>query len=247
MGSFIKFIFTWIKYLFTWKGFWILLFVLGIFFFFGHFFSEPFEKNITILFADSTLEVSQKNLSAHNANLISTLRERESMYISSIVSQVSAIMQNRVIYIALIGVILTLFFSKYEKKNNSFIYIILLVLFILFYGLDVHQEDLLTRREKTKEITSNTLDYLVNLKPTDTSWYYIDYTKRNSMFFEKNSEFCTRIPRKIRSAYHPNVVQWIYYILPWFSIYFWRFFIFRYREKVNRPVSQNTLTKNSVL
>ena len=226
MDSLIKFLDSFKIFLFSWIGFVILLIAIVIFFLYGHFSSEPIEKNITILFADSTLIVSQTELSTHNINLISTLQGREAIDINSIVSQVSVIIQNRVIYMALIGIILTLLLRNNRKTNNSFIYIFLLILIISFYGLDIHQEDLLTRSEDSKEITSNALDYMVNLKPTDTSWYYIDYAQRNSMLFEKNSEFCTRIPRKINAVFQKpngNLIQIIYYIFPWGLIYLYIF------------------------
>ena len=219
-----KFIFSYEGVINWWNFIILLIFISCIL---GCLLYEPTKNDITILFHNDTLKVSPEDLSTHNMNLISTLQGRESTYINSIVSQEASIMQNRVIYMALIGVILTLL---YKNNGNRNIYIILLFLIIFFYGLDIHQEDLLTRSAKTKGFTSKSLDFMVNLKPTDTIWYYIDYAERNSKFFEKYTEFPNRLYRKSHAAFKPKPIQFVYYFLPLIFIYFYVFKL-GYREK----------------
>ena len=172
-----------------------------------------------ILFADSTLKVTPSKLSQHNLDLISTLQMRETLGHNSILSSNDGLRQTRSIYIGVIGVLLTFIFSKLNDKNqiaNNKVYIIILILIVLFYGIDVHLKDLKQMITDSNKITSSSLDFIVKQKPPDYIWYNIDYSKRNLQYPEiKNA----RIFRKLNEAFNPDITEIVFFILPFISIY----------------------------
>jgi hypothetical protein len=169
------------------------------------------------------LQATRLELSNHNLNLISSLKMRESLGANSILSSEGGVRQTRSIYIGIIGVLLTFLFNR---NGNRKTYIVLLSLIILFYGLDIHLVDLIQRSSDVKQITSDALDLIVKQNPTDSIWYNINYSLRDSQFPKFHD---TRIFRKLNSAFHPNIDQMVFFIFPFIAIYIGS--TFPYRKK----------------
>jgi hypothetical protein len=208
--------------IFVWLDIIILLLLIS-FFICGRIYYEPIKIDSPILYPDSSFHTSNTELFAHNADLISTLQERESLEANSISSENNGLRQTRSIYIGIIGVLLTFVFRKNERNNA---YIIILVLIFLFYGLDIHLVDAINRSTDSKTITSKALELVINQKPNDAIWCDVNYTQRNSQFDKMHD---TRIPRKLLAAFNPDIVQTIFFVLPLVIIYI--ISTFKYRKK----------------
>lgn len=178
------------------------------------YFTVPIEQikfNSSILIQVDSTKATSNSILNHNERLISSLQVRESLDANSMFSQIDGIRQTRSIYVAIIGIILTLIFSN-SKIERVFVYLSLLVIIFIFYGLDIHLEDLLERSKQTKDLTSNALNTLINEVPQDSIWYELNYKSRN-IEFEKLSttSFC----RKLINMFHPSdAVHVILYIIP---------------------------------
>lgn len=250
----------------------ILLFVLIPFYFCGsesnnYILYEQFKSDssllkteIEILKPDSTfflyvdsLKVSQIELSTHNKNLISTLQERESSNIYSIESQIESLRQTQTIYIIIIGVILTVVFRIYGKNEKKFtkkffIIILLAFLILLFYGLDIHQKDLIMRSYKAKSVTSVALDSLVNRKANDNIWYKIDYANKKERL---DSLIISSKPRKIYAMLQKpcpdytkkDLIQIALYIIPFIIVYISFIGLLYYKDKTSNDKNK-TIKKN---
>jgi len=211
MGVIKKILLSRIK-IFLWLDI-ILLLLLFVLFICGRIFYEPIKNNSPVLFSDTSLHVSRIDLQVHNTYLISTLQERESSDANSVSSENEGLRQTRSIYIAITCVILTFVFNKNESDNA---YIFLLVLITLFYGLDIHLLDMLGRSTDSKNIASKALELVVKQRPNDSTWYDINNSERNYQFDRMHD---TRIARKLCAAFQPDIVQTIFFVLPFFILY----------------------------
>ena len=195
-----------------WVGIIIIFSLLSIFLCAESFY-EPVKIDASILIADSSSQVTPSELFNHNVNLVSSLQMRESLDANSIISSNDGIRQTRSIYIGIVGILLTFVLTKNNKYGT---YVILLCIIITFYGLDIHLSDLLQRSIVSKRITSNSLDLIVKEKPFDKIWYDINYSTRNFQFIRFHD---TRIWRKLKAAFHPEIVQLSFFIFPFITIY----------------------------
>jgi hypothetical protein len=144
----------------------IIIFILITLYICANTFNQPLRLNFQILVADNSLQVTPSELSAHNLNLISTLQSRESSGVNAIISGNNGLTQTRNIYIGIIGVLLTFVFSR---KGDYKIYLVILSLIILFYGLDIHLSDLIQRSTEFNAVNSRSLELKVRLSPTDNT------------------------------------------------------------------------------
>ena len=187
-------------------------------------FNEPTKDSLTIVVPDSNVQATNSELSIHNTKLISTLQLRESLGSNSILSETDGLRQTRSIYIGILAALLTFIFGK---NNNYKVYRIPLILIIIFYGLDLHLEDLIRRSTYFNEITSNSLDSIVTQKPYESIWYEINYTQRNLQFDNFHN---SRIVRKFNAIFDPDIAQSVFYISPLIVVYI--LLTLRYRKKL---------------
>jgi hypothetical protein len=138
---------------------------------------------------------------------------RETIGNNSILASDDGLRQTRSIYIGIIGILLTFVFSK---QNYQKAYVIILILVILFYGLDIHLSDLIQRTRDSNQMTAHALNQIVKQTPIDCTWYDIDYSKIKAQSHEVES---VRIFRKMNAAFNPDFVQMVFFLFPFIAIY----------------------------
>ena len=214
-----KKIFEFIK---TNKLFVIIVFLLlVILFLLRSFINEPpeaIDSNIKILFPADISNINGEFLKSNHSVLINLLQERETSSDNLISSGQSIKMQSLMFYCAIISGLVYLIFIWNGKMRKKIIFITLIVI-PLFYIVDIHQQDLLQRKMTTRSITSNSINQLAN--PYNDTIYVLNV----NMSEQYNN--ATKLPERwIRKAYKsifsPDLLQFVYFILPWFSLLIFR-------------------------
>ena len=226
-----------------WKYKWWHLGIILILLFLFCIGQQPYQKisyeEIRILFPNDSLDFSYSDLSKHNANLISTLQERESWNMSSISSDKTVILQFQGIYIGVISILLVLAVRTIRNRKNTLIS--MLVIILVFFLLDIHLEDLLERNIESYRLTGKSLNILINQKPNNPVWYELKYDSTdflpNDSLYNKLREVRynkikeDRHVRKIHSVFDlHNPVQDIFYRGPLILIYIWLAVGFGFRK-----------------
>jgi|GEM_PF-5083478 len=151
-------------------------------------------KDITanIIKPDSTYFESTEQYQNHNRDVLNMLLAREVSDVVSISSESGSLVQIRAIYAGIMGIMLAIFLN--QKVSKKSFYVLALILITIFHGYDIHLLDLINRSRDAKLITSKSIDTLVNIKPSDSTWYNVDFSTRNDEYeaLSKNS-----ISRKI--------------------------------------------------
>jgi hypothetical protein len=120
------------------------------------------------------------------------------------------------------ALLLTLIYGKGEKNGKS--EIVVLILIVLMFCVDVHQQELKNRYEQKTHLTTFAIDTLVNSNKISFMWYKLDYKKADSLdtLASANSVY-----RKARLGAQWDWERAIYYWFPWVVVYV----IFFYRKK----------------
>lgn len=146
----------------------------------------------------------------HNQIIISTLQERESSGQSSYDVRETNMIQLRTIFIAILAVILSFLFN--EKTNKKALVKILITMILIFYFAEVHTRDLLNRSKGCNTIVTKSLEQIANSNSLELDWYTFDYVQYRAQQVKAAS--LNRWYRKAWDALHPDVEQFVFYILP---------------------------------
>ena len=211
----------------------VIILIVGILYLKGQQPFEPIKYKCSILKPKYTLSFSNSELLKHDTNLISTLQERESWNIATISSEKDGILQLRSIYIGVISIVFALTLRKRSKRK---MYLMMaLIIITVFALLDIHLEDLLNRNVENRDLTSRSLDSLINQKPNDVVWYELNYHDRDSIYTRMSN---SRLNRKAHLIFvFNNLVEDIFYKLPWVITYILltEIFVFRkFRKSKNK-------------
>jgi hypothetical protein len=219
-------------------------------------------KDITanILKPDSTYFESTEQYQNHNRDVLNMLLAREVSDVVSISSESGSLVQIRAIYAGIMGIMLAIFLN--QKVSKKSFYVLALILITIFHGYDIHLLDLINRSRDAKLITSKSIDILVNQKTSDSTWYNVDFSKRNAeyeamsnnskcrkilyFFFLKYSPPTEEIDSKNSDPTsgkptlntHVDLAHLIFYKIPLLSVYI--FFIIDYRRKKVRQMSEQS-------
>jgi hypothetical protein len=178
---------------------------------------QAIDHNTKILFQSDSLRFQKGISSSHNTILINLLQEREAASDNSIASMESVKMQSRMFYCAIIAGLISLLFTIKKIKRKIILINLLILIIALLYFVDVHQQDLIQRNTNTGIITKNATNQLANSFTDTVTIYVLSYHEQFAQY-EKAAEPLGRWFRKAYTAYHPDLPQIVYYILPF--VYF---------------------------
>jgi hypothetical protein len=82
---------------------------------------------------------------------------------------------------------------------------------IVMYGLDIHIVDVMNRNLVAGSIANNTIPSIIELRPDDSSWHYLDFSRIARI---QDSLSQTHWSRKFDSTIHPTLEQCFIYLLP---------------------------------
>jgi hypothetical protein len=175
---------------------------------------DPCTDSITILSKNNSLNYSLKDVKEHNLTLISTLQERETSERDSWEYRQNNLNQVHAIYFGILVVILSLIL-KGETRGKIRLYLLPLVLIIMMYGVTVHHQDLNCRSNIQYVKTRQAVEKLAYSIPNDSTWYTLNYTELHDSI---SSLHLKRFRRKFQIAYHPQMEQIVFYIVPFILI-----------------------------
>lgn len=110
------------------------------------------------------------------------------------------------IYIALI-----IPFLRLKRKNRSLVLIVSIIFFLGFYGYEIHSNELDSRLDFKRKCINNTLVFLSNIKPENSTWYDIKLDEMNQHIEDAR---INRKCRKICYFFRPDLSQIAYYFIP---------------------------------
>ncbi|MCX6163348.1 MAG: hypothetical protein NTU73_00545 [Ignavibacteriae bacterium] len=195
-----------------------------------------------ILFPADTSCFKKVLASPNHTILINLLQERETTSNNSIASSESVKMQSRMFYCAILAGLVSLLLTRKEKEKKLLAFI-LLVMIPLMYVIDVHQKDLIRRNMSVTKITSKAVNQLVN-SYTDTIYVLKDDLTAE---YEKATERCERWGRKAYTASTPDLLQIVYYFLPWLAIFTYFRCLRRYIVLHKNSLEKEAIKNNSAL
>jgi hypothetical protein len=182
-------------------------------------------ESVPILEIKKEWSFVEYNPSVRRSALIDLLQGRVEIQQNIIISLENSLMQLRNIYAAiLVGFLAILFYDEKSDKNENnkkkdrFVFIFLITIGSIYF-LDLHYEDWISRQYYSKDITVTAVDSLINLNPMDNTWYIVNYKKFHTQM--NTMKAYSRIYRKyIYNASAPSIFQFVFYIIPWFVIYY---------------------------
>lgn len=182
--------------------------------------TQPIDEHTQLLVADTSIGLRGRAVTEHNSALLNLLQEREAADKNQLAMKEGILWQARMFYsVILVGLASLLFTLRSEKQDSAgWVSFILLALIIFTSSVEVQLEDLRKRQESFYHITVNAIDSLVDVKSIDETWYKLDYQDYYKQL-PKPSEQPSRYYRKLQEAVHPDVVQIIYYFVPWLAVY----------------------------
>lgn len=175
---------------------------------------EMGEKAELIIEKVDSLDLIIGDVIEQNNRVLSVLFEWFSADNSYLVSKESIINQVRMFYAGFLAALISLLITIKEKENKIYIWLLLIFLIPIMYFLEIHQNDLLERSETSAKIKKNAIEILAN----NTSQYY----KLDSCPYIKElrkMEYESKI-RKLKKIINPSFELMIFYIVPFFIIYF---------------------------
>jgi hypothetical protein len=211
---------------------------------------EAINSDSTKILFPANTSCFKKGLDSSNRTiLINLLQGREATSNNSIASSESVKMQSRMFYCVILAGLVSLLFTRKEKEKKLLAFnekkllaFILLVMIPLMYVIDVHQKDLIRRNMSVTKITSKAVNQLVN-SCTDTIYYVLkdDLTTE----YKNATERCERWGRKVCTAFTPDLLQIVYYFLPWLAIFTYFRCLRRYLLLHEKALKRNTAKNNS--
>ena len=177
--------------------------------------SKAINEETSILFPSDSMNLQQGLVLSNRAILINLLQVRETIDANSIESGISVEMQSRMFYCAIMAGLISLLFTRKEKENKLITSIFLFFIITLLYFVDIHQQDLIRRNVSARNVTSKTIDKLVNSRIE--TFYILSFDNMNAQY-KKATEPCGRWLRKAYKVYDPDLSQFVYYIIPWLAI-----------------------------
>jgi hypothetical protein len=189
-------------------------------------------QNLFDIKKNDTISALNIDAAAHNKVLIDVLQQRLAIDYSSLTSSLSIKMQFRLFYTAILAGLSSLLFSTSisNKTKNIVIRRVLLSMIIIMYLLEVHFDDLYTRKDDVSKVKYMSVDSLVNLKPNDSTWYDLnnkwETSDSESVAAKWDSVSKGNVPRirKLKAALSLNVEQIVYYWFPWFFLFYYPYY-----------------------
>jgi hypothetical protein len=180
-----------------------------------------FDENATVLKPDSLVQVSPSEISSHNSNVRDFLvRLMEIENVQQVAHQTTKTQMRGFYLVTLAGLLaLLLRFGNGQNKSSKKNILIILsaALVTLFYGLEVHDDDLFLRYRASFYVYSTSATQLSDSFAVAKTWQSFDYGVMPKKM-EPASKFRVRWPRMLRRAIQPGADQIALYILPLISL-----------------------------
>ena len=212
-----------------WNQCWLAMFI-ALFFWLFRFVPVPSSMDLNVgVPADSLLlkkHTIQCNLSqAHEHNLQNASGLYSSLTLSTNLRATDRgnRMQARVFYSAILAALVVALLSEEKRGKTDGLQprttaVVLSVVTLVMYGLDVHMLELDNRSDLSDRKESYAAGLLLNLPPTDSTWYTFNDSGMRGYFDHADS---THVWRKLKSASRPNIEQYIFYVVPLLLIALW--------------------------
>ncbi|TSA16821.1 hypothetical protein D4R75_13065 [bacterium] len=173
-----------------------------------------FSPRTQMLFPVTTKQYQAHGVSIHNSYLMTFLEANLARQSSEISSRENTKAQTRLFYAAILAAVIA-FFSLRGGNSHPVIVVVPMVLIVSMYVLEIHQDDLNRRSFDYYHAETNAIETLVDLNPTDTTWYR---KEGDTIQHVVDSVHNTRVARKIQAAFHPSLDQIIFYFIPLFLV-----------------------------
>jgi len=181
--------------------------------------NEPIDsKNVRVYdTVDSLSRLFTKiEIVEHNTTIISTLQEREATRDNLSVSKENSLRETHTIYVALLGIILAIVFN--QKNNKRLVIGLLLLLIVGIYSIEVHIKDLMHREQGCCSVLHRSVEEIVNTDKIYNEYFVINYHELLNQQYKAHDD---RLYRKLWKAVHPDLEQWVLYVIPFLLIYVW--------------------------
>jgi hypothetical protein len=185
------------------------------------------KTNIEILCPAKSLSIQKNEIRTHNFDLIALLEESKK-------PSEEGLRQVRTNYFLIIAGILSLILGIERKgKGKLSLYIVILSVITLLYALDVHLIDQFNRQNAYYDITLGNIENIINNGSVNSTCYEI-YRGDINLEWKKFGEKIKRRQRKVYMAFHPDMEQIVYFVIPWLMVYILGAFEFvKETERVN--------------
>jgi len=169
-----------------------------------------------------TVPASRTEAATHDKILLDIIAEQSSTSYNILSAYDNAKNQVRLFYSVIIAALVTVMFTGGIKTRGPVAAVALFVIASM-YMIEVSFADL-SHREVAKDTTLGVAQKkLIDLTPSDSTWYTLYYSARDSLANEASAP-CVMHRRKIALAFQPNFEQVVYYVIPFLIVFFVRGF-----------------------
>ncbi len=175
-----------------------------------------------VLFADSTIIATPKEIIEHNELLRELLYKRIDLEYTSSASRESTRQQMRGFYVLIVAGMLSIVIAKRNSNTKASVLTLMALIFVM-YMIEVHNLDLDERFRATGKVYSRDLYSLINSKVDSTTWDKFDYNKNIKAELDTADDFEIEWKRKAIKAVRYNAEQAALYILPFVALFWWYF------------------------
>ncbi len=175
-------------------------------------------SSLRLLVRIDSLSTADNNSAQHNAQLLSVLQQESSSAAIARTASEGGAMQARIIFISFLAALVTLVSKVETMQLTRIVYLSLLFLMASMFFLDVQNEDSRNIQYVHDSVTGAEIHRLANINPADLSWYQLSY-KEDSARFHAVYTIPGRWMRKAQVACQPNSGRIVFFVLPWFLVY----------------------------
>jgi hypothetical protein len=199
---------------------------------------EIIRLDTPILFPDSTIHIHASDILVHNSAIRTMLHENMAMDVSSMTARENVKMQTRNFYVVILVAFLSFLLGKRNSQyKQKYVEIILLFFITAIYTLEIINKDIDNYTNASFYIKGSAVQKLLNSNIDDTTWFNVSPKSLNSKWDEAD-QIPKRWFRKLQTAFYPSGDQILFYVAPFFVIYF-RILSRRLNRNSNRqPVNE---------
>jgi hypothetical protein len=189
-------------------------------------------KSVSII-ENETVKCNHANLNEikdPKSLLISILLQREANQQTRLSSREDIIWQIRIVYLAFLGIVLSIIFGgKLKRKEKYRIIPVTIIYIIIIFYIDLHYNDVNDRQYIKLSAYNKAIDSLDKYQIPDTICYNINYAKLDTIIIRTNKYACWReLHNAYSKKYNKSFIEQItFYVIPflifcWIGIYLYK-------------------------